>query len=109
MRKIKRIGITFSGKLLAIYGAGIGLIAGIIYSFGGAVIDILVSLGWITSGETTGLGFGTALAFLALIGMPLIFAFFGFLIGLSGALIYNFTSKWFGGLDYEIELDLQDD
>ena len=100
MIKIRKIGIFFSAKLLAIYGAGIGLILGIIYSFGGAVIDILVSFDWITSSETTGVSSGTALAFFALLGMPIIFAVLGFLLGIIGALFYNSTSKWFGGLDW---------
>lgn len=105
MAKITRVGILFSGKLLAIYGAGIGLFLGILYSFGGALIDILVSLGWITSTETPGLSAGTALAFMALIGMPLIFAAGGFFVGIFGALFYNLTSKWSGGIDLDLNLD----
>jgi hypothetical protein len=105
MGKIKKIGILFSGRLLAIYGGGLGLVFGVIYSFGGAILDIIVSLGWITSTETPGLSYGTLLAFLALVGMPLIFAFFGFLMGLFGALIFNYTAKITGGLDLDIELD----
>jgi hypothetical protein len=47
MGKITKIGVLFSVKLLGIYGAGIGLIAGIIYSFGAELLLIswLVSSG----------------------------------------------------------------
>jgi hypothetical protein len=105
MGKIKKIGLFFSGKIFAIYGAGLGLVLGVLYSFGGAIKDILVSLGWITSTDTSGLSYGTLLAFFALVGMPLIFASFGFLMGLFGALIFNYTSKIFNGLDLDIKLD----
>ena len=58
----------------------LGLVAGMIYSFGGLIYDFL----------TTGLNYGTALAFLAIIGMPIISGIFGFFIGLIEALLYNF-------------------
>ena len=48
-------------------GALLGAVFGIVYAFGGLVIDAL----------TTGLNQGTALAFLALIGMPVIGAAIG--------------------------------
>jgi hypothetical protein len=51
--------------------AWLGLICGVLYSFGGLVIDL----------GTTGLNGGTALTFLALIGMPLLLGGVGFLAG----------------------------
>jgi hypothetical protein len=87
-------------KLLAIIGALLGLLAGILYSFGGLIIDTLVTLGWITTTETPGLSYGTVLAFGALIGMPIIFAIFGFVAGIVGAFLYNLTSKWFNISNY---------
>ena len=81
----------------------LGLIAGVLYSFGGLAIDALVSIGWITSTETPGLSSGTALAFLALIGMPILFAGFGFIVGAIIALIYNFLAKVFG-----LKIDLKE-
>lgn len=76
----------------------LGLLAGIYYSFGGLLVDGLVSLGWIRSSETPGLTYGTVLAFGALIGMPLIAATVGFAVGLAEAVLYNWTVKWFGGI-----------
>ncbi len=67
----------------------VGLIAGILYSVGGAIYDVLVSIGWITSVSTPGVGYGTALAFLALVGMPVTFATFGFMVGRIEVFLYN--------------------
>jgi hypothetical protein len=103
MAKVKKIGILSFAKLHTILGALIGLILGILYSFGGLLIDTLVTIGWITSQETPGLSYGTVLAFGALIGMPIIFAAFGFIVGLIGALIYNLFARLFGGMEINFE------
>ena len=97
MAKLKRIGVLSSSKLLAVLMAFIGLIAGMLYSFGGAIYDVL----------TTGsVNLGTALAFLALIGMPIIFAMFGFIVGLIEAFLYNLFAKWFSGIEIDFEQKL---
>ena len=59
---------------LARWMAYLGLACGVLYSVGGLVVDML----------TIGLNWGTAMAFMALVGMPVIFGAFGFL---GGALI----------------------
>ncbi|QDU41385.1 hypothetical protein Mal4_57520 [Maioricimonas rarisocia] len=63
----------------ACWGAFVGLALGLLYSFGGLIHDLL----------TVGLNAGTALAFLALVGMPLIFAVPGFLGGLLVSLFHG--------------------
>jgi len=103
MAKIKKIDVMSFGKLQAFIMLFAGLLAGIVYSFGGLIIDTLVSLGWITSSETSGLSYGTVLAFGAVIGMPLIFAIFGFIFGLIEAFIYNLFARWFGGIEIKLE------
>ena len=102
MAKVKKIGVLSFAKLHAVIMAIVGLLAGVLYSFGGLIIDVLVSIGWITSSETPGLSFGTVLAFGALIGMPIIFAAFGFIVGLIEAFLYNLFSRWFGGIEIDI-------
>jgi hypothetical protein len=57
--------------------ACLGLLCGVLYSVGGLVVDIL----------TIGLNRGTAMAFGALVGMPIIFAALGFLMGALIALL----------------------
>ncbi len=90
-----------AAKLTGVLIGSVGLLAGIVYSFGGLLIDGLVSAGLMTSSETPGLSSGTLLAFGALIGMPLIGAVVGFVAGLVGALVYNVLVKF--GIDLRIE------
>ncbi|MDA3860025.1 MAG: DUF3566 domain-containing protein [Melioribacteraceae bacterium] len=103
MAKVKKINIFSFAKFQAILATFLGLIVGILYSFGGLIIDVLVSIGWVSSEDacTPGLSFGTVLAFGALVGMPLIFAMFGFLLGLVEAFIYNLFARWFGGMKFD--------
>jgi hypothetical protein len=51
--------------------ASIGLVCGALYSFGGLIFDL----------QTVGLNWGTAMAFMALVGMPVLFGSFGFVCG----------------------------
>ena len=81
----------------------VGMAAGILYAFGGALYDALVTLGWVASAEagswsTPGLGWGTVLAFGALIGMPVMFAVAGLAAGAVGALLYNIVARRVGGV-----------
>ncbi len=94
MTKLKSIGVVSSAKLLAGIMTLVGLLAGILYSFGGAIYDVL------TTGTVNS---GTALAFLALIGMPVLFAIFGFLVGFMGAFLYNLVAGWIGGIEMDFE------
>ena len=90
----KELGVLCSARLLGVIGAIVGLIAGILYSVIGAIYDVLVSAGWITSASTPGVGSGTALAFLAILAMAIIFAVPGFIAGAIGALLYNLVAGW---------------
>jgi len=95
--KRKKIEILSYAKVQAVLFALIGLLVGILYSFGGLLIDLLVSTGWIshTLASTPGLSYGTVLAFGSLIGMPFVFGVFGFITGIIGAFLYNLVSKLF--------------
>ncbi len=105
MAKVKKIGVLSFARLQAVMMTIIGLIAGIGYSFGGLIIDMLVTIGWDSpaSASTTGLGFGTVLAFGALIGMPIIFATSGFILGLIESFLYNIFARWSGGIEIDFE------
>ena len=93
MAKLKKIRIFSLAKLQSILFSYVGLLCGILYSFGGFIYDL----------ATTGsLNLGTALAFFALIGMPLIFASFGFIVGLILAVLYNLFSRLFGGANIDL-------
>jgi hypothetical protein len=96
MAQLKRLGVLFSAKLHAIVMAFVGLIAGILYAFGGAIYELL----------TGTLNSGTALAFLALIGMPISFAVVGFVAGAIGAFLYNLVARWTGGIEMDFDYDV---
>jgi hypothetical protein len=59
------------------WGAYVGLLFGVLYSFGGVVVDLL----------TIGLNLGTLMAFGALVGMPVLFSAAGFFLGVLIALV----------------------
>ncbi len=103
VKRANKIDVLAYTKLQTIIAAFVGLAAGILYSFGGLIIDILVSLGYITSSETPGLSYGTILAFGALIGMPLYFALIGAITAIIGTLLYNACAKWFKKIDLNIK------
>lgn len=69
----------------------------IFYSVGGAIYDVSIT------GSVT---FGTALAFLALIVMPVLFAIFGFIVGAIGAPVYNFVAERIGGIETSFEQEV---
>jgi len=103
MARVKKLRVLSFAKFQAVLFALLGLIAGIVYSFGGLVIDALVSIGWITDSSTPGLSFGTVLALGALIGMPIMFAVIGFIAGLIEAVLYNLFARWSGGIEMDFE------
>ena len=105
MARIKRLGIFSFARFQGYLGGLIGLVLGILYSFGGLLIDTLVSLGWMTTTETPGLSMGTLLAFGALVGMPLIGAIAGFAAGIVEAILYNLAAPVIGGLSLYFRQD----
>lgn len=84
MARLQHIGILFTAKLAATSMGALGLLAGIFYSFGGFFFELY-------SGS---LNEGTALAFLALVGMPMLFAASGFCAGAVLAMLYNLVARF---------------
>ncbi len=93
---MKNISLQSLIKFHVINFTVLGLVLGVIYAFGGFLVDTMVSLEWL-SGEvfsTPGLSSGTALAFGALIGMPLIGACCGiFLYFIEVAIYFLFVKR----------------
>ncbi len=73
----------------------VGLAAGLLYSFGGFFYELAEG----------NLNSGTALAFLAIVGMPLLFGFFGFVAGAITAQLYNLVSRWSGGIEADVDIN----
>ncbi len=93
MATVTHIGVLFSAKLVAILMAFVGLLAGVLYAGIGAIYDA-------TRGS---LNVGTVLAFMAIVGMPAVFAASGFVAGAIGAFLYNVFARWFGGIALEMD------
>ena len=72
-----------SAKIVGVVTTYLGLVAGILYSFGGFFYELI-------SGT---LNTGTVMGFGALVGMPIIFGVFGVLAGAVGAMVYNLISR----------------
>ena len=94
MIRISRIGILSFAKLFALSFGLLGFVAGVVYSVGGAAYDLVA---------TGSLNLGTALAFLALIGMPLLFGVAGGIAGLIVAPLFNLLARRMGGVELELE------
>lgn len=103
MEKLTRIKMFSFAKFQAIVMALVGLLAGILYSFGGFIIDVLVSFKLLNSSQTDGLSYGTVLAFGAVIGMPVLFAMLGYILGLMEAILFNIFSSRFGGINIDFK------
>ncbi len=93
MTTVNRLGVLSFARFQGLLCAFLGLLAGILYSFGGLIYDIVT---------TGGVNAGTALAFLALVGMPAIFAVVGFMGGIAEAICFNLFVQRFGGVELEL-------
>lgn len=103
MQRIKRVDVRDTSRFFAYVAGILGVLLGIVYAFGGLIMDSLVSLGVINGIDTPGLSTGTILAFAALIGMPIIFLILGACFGAILAFAYNSYAKRFGGISIEWE------
>lgn len=92
MARLNKIRMIPFAKFQAILLVPVGLVTGIVYSFGGLIFDVIT---------TDSVNMGTALAFLALIGMPVVFGVSGFILGILEALLYNLFAKWIGSLNVD--------
>lgn len=68
-----------TAKRAARWMAWLGLACGVLYSVGGLIIDL----------RTIGLNWGTAMAFMAIVGMPVLFGAVGFLAGALIGLVWR--------------------
>ena len=100
---MKKLDLTKTIQFQAAMFGLLGLGCGVVYSFGGLVIDTLVTLGWVTTNETPGISEGTLLAFGALIGMPVIGILFVACTGAVQALLYNLIANKIPTVDLDLK------
>ena len=92
MEKSNKLRVFAYAKFQALLLALVGSLAGIFYSFGGVIYDLL-STGWVNS--------GTGLGFFALLGMPIIIGAYTCFVRLFEACLFNIFAKRFGGIQLE--------
>lgn len=111
-KEIKRIHVLQAGLFLGAFYALIGLLAGLIY----AGFALLIGMAGLSAGGATGSapgggpGAGGAellaifggMGVLAVILIPVLYGFLGFLGGIIGAAIYNLVAKVAGGLKFDV-------
>ena len=99
---IKRFGIFSAAKIYGVVMAGVGLVIGIplgllMIIFGAAIMSSAGRDAAAGGGVTMGLGL------FYMIGLPIMYAVLGFILGAVSAAIYNVASRTIGGLELELE------
>ena len=101
MVTIKKLGVFSVAKFQAVFMAFFGLIAAVFLS---VIVTSLGALGkmMVGSGGITGMLAAKSVLFL-IIGLPVIYGIFGFVIGAIFALLYNLVARLIGGIEFEAE------
>ena len=95
---IKSIRVLSLGKVLGSIYAGLGLIFGLIFA-AVSLVGMSPLAGAGGQSAVPGILFGGG----AVIALPLLYGFFGFVVGLVVGAIYNFVAKFVGGLELEVD------
>lgn len=98
---VKRVGVFSYAKIMAITMAAMGLFIGVIYG----LIFMIFGAAMMSGGrETAGAGVGgVVVGLLMMVGFPIFYGFIGFVFGALGALIYNVSAGFVGGIELELE------
>ena len=95
--------ILFVARVQAYLLGLIGLVLVLIYAIGGLIYDSFVTLDWISSSSSSGLSLGTLFAFGAIVGMPIAFAFMGYVMGIVEAACHKILIAKFPSLRTPID------
>ena len=96
---IKSIRVLSLGKVLGSIYAGLGLIFGLIL----AAVSLIGASPFVDGAGALPPIAGILLGGGAVIALPLLYGFFGFVGGLVVGAIYNFVAKFVGGLELEVD------
>ena len=99
VKKLTRIGVMSAGITLAALYAILGVIYALIYAVILAVFGAVLGAAGGSSFGLAAMGIG---AVFILVAVPIIFAIMGFIVGALMALIYNFVTKYTGGIAFEV-------
>jgi hypothetical protein len=85
----------------------IAKVAGMLYGILGLIVGCFVALfslvGGAVSEELGGAALGALFGVGAVIFLPILYGFLGFLMALVGAALYNLAAGWIGGIEVQIE------
>ncbi len=104
--RIRKLGILSLAKIYAVMMLVMSLLISIPY---GLFIIIFALIGGAGAGQTDGFaglavgGGGIIIGLLVMIGLPIMYAILGFIVGAIGALIYNIFAGLVGGVEIEVE------
>jgi hypothetical protein len=91
MKIVKKIDVKSLGKLIGFGYVLLGLIFGLIF-----FLFTIISQG---NENSVPIWIGG----LSIIGIPLAYGFMGYVMGLLVAVVYNFSAKHIGGIQFEVE------
>ncbi len=108
-RVLRKVGVLSAAKVLAALYTILGVIYGVIYGLMLMAFSVIGSASAGAGGQefaelaALGIGGGIAASLGVLICTPILFAVLGFIAGAIMAAVYNFTTRFTGGLELEVE------
>ncbi|HMS38994.1 MAG TPA: hypothetical protein PKE69_02120 [Pyrinomonadaceae bacterium] len=100
--RIRKIGILSVAKIYAVMMLVVSLIISIPYG----LVIMIFGAAMLGQGSDAGMAAGGGsilIGLLVMIGIPIMYAVFGFIGGAIGALIYNIFAGMVGGVEIEVE------
>lgn len=104
---IRRFGVVSVGKMYGLLMFIMGLIIGVIYGLIFIILGATTSLGLGRDATAAGVS-SVVVGIVMMIGVPIMYGFLGFIMGMVGALIYNAVAGIIGGIKFELEGVQQD-
>jgi len=100
---IRRFGVISVGKIYGLLMFVFGLIFGVLYGLFFIIFGAATSLGGGNDSATVAGVSSVVIGIVMMIGIPLMYGFLGFIMGMIGALIYNGVAGLIGGIKFELE------
>ena len=93
---LRRVGVLYMGKFMAVMYAIIGLIFGVL------IAAVSMIGGGMLGGDGGAMGVIGSFGLLSIVILPVLYAVIGFIAGLIGGLLYNVTANLSGGIEMDL-------